>query len=164
MGADGTGSGRHGLSTEVSLAVPPGSLPFWEGHLQRSGVSLGAAEVRFGEHALPLVDPHALRLALVESASSLSRPFAPWTNSPVPPEHQIRGLKSARMSEASRATTSAFLEETMGFRLVGAEDSWHRFAVGEGKSGQYVDVRELPGGSPRRVGHWGHSSSGMAGR
>src|SRR5881275_1173511 len=36
-----------GLSTEVSLAVPPGSLAFWSERLSRYGVTMSAAEERF---------------------------------------------------------------------------------------------------------------------
>jgi len=144
-----------GLSTEVSLAVPPGSLVFWSKRLQRYGVAVGAAETRFGEHVLPLVDPHGMRVALVESASSLGRPFTPWEGSPVPPEQQIRGLESARMAEASVEVSAAFLQDGMGFRYLGEENGWHRYGVGEGRSGQYVDVRELPGA---RRGAWGTGS------
>jgi glyoxalase family protein len=145
----------HGLSTEVSLAVPPGSLGFWAGRLQRYGVRVGNAEVRFGEHVLPMMDPHGLRVALVESASSLGRPFTPWDGSPVPVEQQIRGLESARMSEAKLDETTTFLESAMGFRHLGTENGWLRYGLGEGTSGQYVDVRELPGA---RRGAWGTGS------
>ena len=144
-----------GLSTEVSLAVPPGSLVFWSGRLQRYGVPIGAAETRFGEHTLPIMDPHGLRVALVESASSLDRPFTVWDESPIPPEHQIRGLESARMSEASLTVTTDFLQKAMGFRVIGSENGWTRCGVGEGKSGQYVDVREIP---MARRGAWGTGS------
>jgi glyoxalase family protein len=82
----------YGLSTEVSLAVPPGSLGFWSGRLARYGVKLFAPEIRFGQHVLPLADSHGLRLALTEAGSSLGRPFTPWEQSPIPVEHQIRGL------------------------------------------------------------------------
>src|SRR6187455_2815254 len=34
----------HGLATEVSLAVPPGSLPFWAERLERYGAELGERE------------------------------------------------------------------------------------------------------------------------
>src|SRR5947208_7636202 len=105
----------YGLSTEVSLAVAPGSLVFWAGRLAKYGIAVGNAEVRFGEHVLPLRDPHGLRLALVESATALDRPFAAWTGSPVPAEHQIRGLESARLSEAALPLTTSFLEQSMGF-------------------------------------------------
>jgi len=145
----------HGLSTEVSLAVPPGSLDYWGARLQRYGVALGKAETRFGENALPLRDPPALRVALVESESSLGRPFTPWPESAVPPEHQVRGLEGARMSEAGLPVTTSFLEEAMGFRLLANDGEWHRYGIADGKSGQYVDVRELPGA---RRGAWGTGS------
>lgn len=145
----------YGLSTEVSLAVPPGSLVYWSARLQRYGIAIGTAEVRFGEHVLPLMDPHGLRVALVESASSLGRAFTPWEGSAVPVEHQIRGLESARMSEASLPVTTSFLEGAMGFRNLGFENGWHRYGLGEGKSGEYVDVREVPGA---RRGAWGTGS------
>ena len=145
----------YGLSTEVSLAVPPGSLVFWSGRLQRYGVKMQSAEVRFGEHALPLRDPHGLRVALVESQSSLDRPFTPWDGSPIPVEHQIRGLESARMEEASLPISATFLTQAMGFREIGTESGWHRYGIGEGRSGQYVDLRELPNA---RRGAWGTGS------
>src|SRR4051812_24435259 len=144
-----------GLSTEVSLSVPPGSLVFWSARLQRYGVAVGNAEVRFGEHVLPVRDPHGLRVALVESASSLDRAFTPWDGSPVPPEHQIRGLESARLSEASLPVTTSFLESAMGFGHLDTENGWQRYGLAEGKSGQYVDVREVPGA---QRGAWGTGS------
>jgi glyoxalase family protein len=145
----------YGLSTEVSLAVPPGSLVFWSGRLQRYGIAVNAPEVRFGEHVLPMKDPHGLRVALVESASAMARPFTPWEEGPIPVEQQIRGLETARMEEASLPISSAFLVNAMGFREIGTGNGWHRYGVGEGKSGQYVDVREVTGA---RRGAWGTGS------
>src|SRR3954467_2605904 len=57
----------HGLSSEVSLAVPPGSLDFWSQRLQKKSVEPGALETRFDRSVLPLRDPHGLRVALVEN-------------------------------------------------------------------------------------------------
>src|ERR1041385_4883135 len=68
----------HGLSTEVSLSVPPGSLDFWSERLDRNGTHRAALEVRFGQRVLPLSDPHGLRLALVENKDSLGRAFTAW--------------------------------------------------------------------------------------
>jgi glyoxalase family protein len=59
------------------------------------------------------------------------------------------------MSEASLSATTLFLEKAMGFREIGSENGWTRCGVGEGKSGQYVDIRELPGS---RRGAWGTGS------
>ncbi|MDQ6808239.1 MAG: ring-cleaving dioxygenase [Verrucomicrobiota bacterium] len=145
----------YGLSTEVSLAVPPGSLVFWSGRLQRYGVKTGAAETRFGQRALSIVDPHGLRVALVESEDSLGRPFTAWEESPVEVKHQIRGLESARLTEKDLALTQTFLTEQMGFSHVGVEGEWHRFAIEGGGSGKYVDVRETPAA---QRGAWGTGS------
>jgi glyoxalase family protein len=145
----------HGLSTEVSLAVPPASLNFWSARLVRSGTETLAIETRFGERALPLADPHGLHLALVESESSLGRPFIPWERSPIPVEHQIRGLEGARMLERDLAETVSFLVGALDFRKIGEENGWQRFGVADGISGQYVDLRGAPD-APR--GAWGTGS------
>src|SRR5512144_2236284 len=55
----------HGLAVEVSLEVPPASLEFWAARLSRYGRSGLAIETRFGGRALPLTDPHGMKLALV---------------------------------------------------------------------------------------------------
>lgn len=145
----------HGLSSEVSLAIPPGSLYFWGDRLLTHGVRVTHLESRFGEMALPLRDPHGLRVALVESQDSMGRSFTPWNQSPIPEAHQIRGLESARMVERDLARTSSFLTEAMGFAHLGTENSWHRYGVGGGKSGAYVDLHESPT-SDR--GAWGTGS------
>lgn len=145
----------YGLSTEVSLAIPPNSLRFWNERLERYGTKTFAVETRFGERVLPLQDPHGLRLALVESASSLGRNFAPWENSPIPVAQQIRGLESARMLERDLARTVSFLTGAMGFHKISEEKGWQRYGVGEGKSGQYVDLQGAPN---ERRGAWGTGS------
>ncbi len=146
------GRDGSGLSTEVSLAVPPDSLAFWSERLERYGTKMSSAEMRFGQKSLPLSDPHGLRIALVESKSSLGRPFTPWEGSPTPAERQIRGLESARLVESELAPSVSFLTEAMGFHRVGEENGWQRYGLGEGKSGQYLDLREAPS-DPR--GAWG---------
>lgn len=87
-----------GLTTEILLAVPPGSIVFWTPRLQAAGVAIDAVEVRFGEKTLPFGDPDGLRLALVETGDE--RPFVPWPQSPVPAEHQVRGMHSVRLCES----------------------------------------------------------------
>ncbi len=145
----------YGLSNEVSLAVPPGSLRFWSERLERYSVRMSALETRFGQNVLPLIDPHGLPVALVESEDSLGRVFTPWDGSPVPVESQIRGLESARMLERDLVVTTSFLSKAMGFAHLGTENGWHRYGVGAGKSGTYVDLREEP---TARRGAWGTGS------
>lgn len=145
----------HGLSCEVSLAVPPGSLDFWNERLQQHEVTLSPVEARFGQPALPLRDPHGLRVALVESKDSLGRAFTAWGGSPIAKEHQIRGLESARLIERDLVRTSSFLISAMGFAHIGTENGWHRYGVAGGKSGAYVDLYESPTSGR---GAWGTGS------
>ena len=145
----------HGLSSEVSLAVPPGSLDFWSERLRKHRAAVGESESRFGKTVLPLRDPHGLRVALVESEDSLGRPFTSWKGSPIPERHQIRGLESARLVERDLVRTTSFLTGAMGFEHVATENGWHRYGVAGGKSGAYIDLYESPGSSR---GAWGTGS------
>ncbi len=139
-----------GLTVEVGLAVPEGSLAFWAERLQARGVDQDAPEVRFGERVLRLRDPHGLELSLTETSES--KTAIPWPESPVPEPHQIRGFHSVRLWERDLAVTERFLRDALGFEPMGEEDGWHRFGAEGGGSGKWVEVRELPGG---RLGSWG---------
>ena len=145
----------YGRSVEVSLTVPPDSLAFWGERLTRYGARTDPVETRFGRSALPLVDPHGLRVALVETDEALARRFSPWEESPIPVERQIRGLEGARLWERELPLTASFLTDVLGFHHTGTESGWHRFGAEEGGSGRYVDVREVPAA---RRGAWGVGS------
>jgi glyoxalase family protein len=145
----------HGLSTEVSLAVPSDSLGFWGSRLERYGAPIEPVETRFGSRVLPLVDPHGMRVALVETPEAQARDFTPWEQSPVPVGCQIRGLEGARLLERDLEPTTAFLTGVLGFTHVGTEGGWHRYGVAGGGSGRYVDVQAAP---DARRGAWGVGS------
>lgn len=132
----------HGLSMEVSLAVPAGTLGYWTDRLKQRGARVGETETRFGERVLPLTDPHGLALALVETSDP--REFTPWDRSPVPADRQVLGLHAVRLWQRLLSPTRDFLTGTLGFRATGEEGGWHRFAVAEGGSGAHLDVREAP--------------------
>ena len=142
-----------GLAVEVGLEVPAGSLEWWGSRLESYGTPLGSIETRFGERVLPLVDPHGLKLALVESAAGVPRLSTPWKGSPVPGERQVRGLHGGRVWERNAAATAEFLTKAMGFLRLGDENGWTRY--GFPHAAGVVDVRETPG---ERLGAWGVGS------
>ena len=141
----------HGLTNEVELEVPQGSLAFWGARLEKYGVVIQPVEHRFGNKALPLIDPHGLKLALVEDDSG--RPFEPWKESPIDVKHQVRGLFGARVWERDAASTEAFLKDALGFERIGAEDGWTRYKFPNAAG--IIDIRETPG---ERRGRWGVGS------
>lgn len=147
------GRAGTGLTVETALAIPRGSLHTWKKRLAEAGTTVAGGEERYGEAALPLRDPHGLPLVLVETADE--REFTPWEDSPVPAEHQIRGLHAVRLWERDLAVTRDFLTQGMGFELVDGSGDWHRFAVAGGGSGRWLEVREIPDGGR---GMWGTGS------
>ena len=143
----------HGLAHEVGLEVPQGSLGYWSSRLETYGVPLGAVETRFGDRVLPLVDPHGLKLSLVEPARTPARPFTAWDGGPVPGERQVRGLYSAQVWEREAAPTAGFLRTVLGFEPLGTENGWTRY--GFAHAAGVIDVREAP---DARRGAWGVGS------
>jgi glyoxalase family protein len=140
----------HGLAVEVSLEVPKDSLEYWGTRLEKYGAKISAIETRFGDRTLPLVDPHGLRVALVEPARGHDRSFAPWDHSAVPAERQVRGLYGAQLWERSLAPTTEFLTGILGFQKIAEENGWTRY--GFDKSSGVLDVREA---ANERRGAWG---------
>lgn len=128
-----------GQIVEVPLAVPIGSLSFWQERFEKLGVAFDNTETRFGEKTLPFEDPHGLRLALVETDDE--REFVSWEHSPVPSEHQVRGMHSVRLWESDLEPTEALLTDVLGFEKLSEEDGWHRYGVDGGGSGKLVEVK-----------------------
>ena len=142
-----------GLTNEVALAVPPGTLGWWSERLRSAGLRTEEPTRWFGEPVLPFTDPDGLGLALVETADP--REFTAWADSPVDPSRQIRGLHAVRMAQRSLAPTARFLLEGLGFSAAGEEKGWHRFTAGDGGSGRAVDIQVLP---DAQRGEWGVGS------
>src|SRR3954465_3154602 len=139
-----------GLAMEVSLAIPVGSVDYWIDRLAEHGVATGEAEIRRGTSALTFTDPHGLPLALHETADD--REFSAWRESPVPAEKQVRGLHSVRLWQRDLKMTASFLTGVLGFVDIGQEGEWYGFALGDGGSGRYLEIREISDGER---GRWG---------
>jgi len=139
-----------GLTNEVSLAVPTGSLDYWAARFAEHGVHASDREMRFGERLIPFRDPHDLALTLTETSDA--REFSPWDASPVPAEHQVRGLHAVRVAERELGPTVRLLTDALGFTLAAEEGSWRRYVLGGGGSGRTLDIQGMPDG---RRGTWG---------
>ena len=88
----------HGLAVEVGArsARQAASITGARGSRSYGVPSSGSIERRFGDRVLPLVDPHGLKVALVEPRQVPARAFTPWDGSSVPRERQVRGLYGAQ--------------------------------------------------------------------
>ncbi|MEZ4607177.1 MAG: VOC family protein [Deinococcales bacterium] len=138
-----------GITDEVLLAVPAGSLAYWQQRLSDFQIDHDPIKKRFGENSLSLRDPHGMELALVELKHE--RSFSPWAASSVPADKQVVGLHGARVLERSLTLTGQFLTEHMGFMYMLSEEGWHRYSLPDergylGRSGMILDVKEIQAG------------------
>lgn len=140
----------NGIGVEIALAIPAGSLEYWQDRLSQHGVEIKGTGTRRGDRDITLIDPHGQQLALVETTDE--RLFTAWDRSSVPADKQILGLHAVRAWERDIAPTAAFVLSTLGFTDFGVADGWHRFGVGDGGSGKHIELREMPN-APR--GSWG---------
>lgn len=83
------------------------ALQFWERHLAGHGISSTGIAERDGRLTLDFEDPEGQRLSLVDDQGAGQA--HPWARSPVPPEHQVRGLGPILMSVPVLAPTDALL-------------------------------------------------------
>jgi glyoxalase family protein len=110
------------------------SLRWWRERFDAMGVDHGEIAARDGRLTLDFEDPEGQRLALVDDNGS--GPAHPWARSPVPSEHQIRGLGPITLSVPALEAIDAVLTGVMGMRR--ARDYAHQsrqvhvYEMGEG--------------------------------
>jgi glyoxalase family protein len=139
-----------GLGVEIALAIPAGRHDYWRDRLAQNGAKVKDTEMRRGDRAITLTDPHGQLLALVETRDQ--RNHRAWEKSSVPADRQILGLHAVRAWERDSALTAAFLTGVLGFTDFGEQDGWHRYGVGAGGSGMHIEIREMPN---EARGTWG---------
>ena len=135
------------------------SLDYWKQRLGELGVRAGEIEERDGRPTLDLEDPEGQRLSLVDDEGAGDT--NPWERSPVPTEHQIRGLGPIVLSVPALAPTDAVLR-TIGMRPVreyahpeNASDVVHVYEMGPGGPAAELHVAEQRSLKPARPGAGG---------
>ena len=101
----------------TGLRVPASSLGYWAGRLADAGVAAEPVEETDGRPTLRFEDPEGQRLALVADGGA-GDPPTPYADSPVPAEHQVRGLGPITMSVPDLETTDLVLRTVLGMRSV----------------------------------------------
>lgn len=134
--------------SRTGLRVAEGSLDYWAGRLRDAGLSRGEITQTGGRASLDFEDPEGQRFRLTADTPGTAHP---WARSPVPPEHQIRGLGPITISVPQLAPTEAVLTHLMNMRAVRDYASpdgagrVHVFEMGAGGPAAEVHVAVQPG-------------------
>ncbi len=88
------------------------SIKWWEERLASLGIAASGVGERDGRATLDFEDGEGQRLSLVDDGGA-GDPPVPWDASPVPEEHQIRGLGPVVMSVPELGPTDAVLTGVM---------------------------------------------------
>jgi glyoxalase family protein len=134
------------------------TLGFWRDRLKAQDVATGDVAEIDGRLTLEFEDFEGQRLALVDDGGQ-GAAFA-WERSPVPVEHQIRGLGPITLTVPELARTARMLTEVMNMRKArdygaGGGHRAHVFEMGEGGPAAELHVIERRDLSPARQGAGG---------
>jgi glyoxalase family protein len=141
--------GTHAI-TRTSLRVSgEKALAWWAGHLRERGAKADEITERDGRLTLDIEDPEGQRLSLVDD-KGVGTSF-PWERSPVPAEHQIRGLGPIRLSVPSLKPTDDILRK-INMRPVreyphpeSSKHTVHVYEMGKGGPAAELHVAVQPG-------------------
>jgi glyoxalase family protein len=128
--------GSNSISRTALRVAGEKSLGYWRDRLKKAGGHTGDVAEVDGRLTLPFEDGEGQRLVLVDDGGVGSA--APWEKSPVPAEHQIRGLGPIVLDVRDLARTEQVLTGVMNMRrerdyaAPDARAQIHVFAMGEG--------------------------------
>lgn len=152
--------GTHAI-TRISLRVAGAeTLHWWARELSEKAVNVSPVLERDGRLTLDFEDAEGQRLSLVDDAGA-GESF-PWDRSPVPVEHQVRGLGPITISVPDLRPTDAVLQQVLGMRPSrryahpeNASHPVHVYEMGPGGPAAELHVAVQPGLPVTRQGAGG---------
>jgi glyoxalase family protein len=138
--------GTNSISRTGLRVAGEKSLGFWRDRLKQAGAHVGDVVEVDGRRTLPFEDGEGQRLVLGDDGGAGSS--SPWERSPVPAEHQIRGLGPIVLNVHDLARTAQVLTGVMNMRRArdyaapDASAPIQVFAMGEGGPAAELHVIE----------------------
>ena len=136
------------------------TLEYWAARLRDQGVKQAPVAERDGRLVLDFEDGEGQRLTLVDDGGDGDA--HPWERSPVPAEHQIRGLGPIVLSVPDIRGTDAILTKAMNMRAVrqyanpaAAQQLVHVYEMGAGGPASELHVAVEPDAPASRQGAGG---------
>jgi glyoxalase family protein len=141
--------GTHSITRTALRVAGEGTLAWWKRRFEAAGVSHGDIVERDTRLVLDFEDFEGQRLSLVDDGGA--GPAHPWDRSPVPAEHQIRGLGPITMSVPDLKPTDLVvrrvlnMEQVREYRTPDTADSrTHVYQMGQGGAAAELHVAVQP--------------------
>ncbi len=151
--------GRQSITRTGLRVDSTTSLEFWQNRFNQLSIFHSGIVQRDGRPTLDFEDFEGQRLSLVAPASGEPVPAegGPWSSSPVPAEHQVRGLGPITMTVGRLNPTDVILTRAMGMQPVrtypdpespllpdGTRHTVHVFSMGAGGPAAELHVAVRP--------------------
>jgi glyoxalase family protein len=134
--------GTHSIVRTCLRVTGAASLEWWAARLREHGVPATPSE-RDGRLVMDFEDAEGQRLCLVDDGGAGDAP-QPWSRSPVPAEHQLRGLGPIHLSVPRIDPTARVLVDVLNMRPA------REYMLPQGG---HVHVFEMGGGGPHAELH-----------
>ncbi len=141
--------GTHSITRTALRVAGEASLQWWRERLGAAGVAVSEIRSINGRPAIDFEDPEGQRLTLIADGGEI--PFVVWEKSPVPAEHQIRGLGPVTISVPKLDRTEVVLTKLLGLErgsdyrdAAHATGDIHVFSMGEGGPAAELHVAVEP--------------------
>lgn len=142
--------GTHSITRTHLRVNGAASLEWWARRLAAEKVTTSDVFERDGRATIDFEDGEGQRLSLVDDEGAGEDPVV-WKQSPVPPEHQIRGLGPIMMSVPELTPTESILTQVMEMREVrqyahaaSSLEQVHVFEMGPGGPAAELHVAVQP--------------------
>lgn len=126
-----------GQASAFSFSVPKDSLGFWKERLANLNIQFVEPVTRFGDQVMTVLDHDEFEIHLVATDVD-SREG--WNNGDVPASAAIQGFHGVTLSHQYLNSTAGFMQAALGAKKVAEEGNRHRYQIGEGGAGSYIDV------------------------
>lgn len=148
--------GTHSISRTGLRVSGEETLNYWVARLKDLGVNAEAIKTVDGRATLDFEDPEGQRLRLVDDGGTGGT--HPWDRSPVPAEHQIRGLGPITISVPKLEPTEALLTQMLNmteernYASPDGQGDVHVYRMGDGGPAAELHVAVQPGLPTARQG------------
>jgi len=152
--------GTHAITRTHLRVAGQESLVWWSNRFREEGITAGDVVERDGRHVLDFEDGEGQRLTLLDDGGAGTA--HPWDRSPIPAEHQVRGLGPIMLSVPQLRTTDIILQRALNMRPVreyahpdNPQQTVHVYEMGEGGPAAELHVAVQPDLRPASQGAGG---------